>query len=228
MAERRPRRGREARSATSRVLDGLDLRVSDGRTLAIVGPSGCGKTTILRLIAGFERPDAGTIVIGEHHGEWPRVGAAASAGIGYVPQEGGLFPHLTVGQNVTFGLDRAEATDRTACASCSTSCRSIRHSPVGGPTSCRVASSSASPSPGPMAIRPRVMLLDEPFSALDADLRGETRDAVRQLLDATGVTAIVVTHDREDAHDFADEVAVMDAGRVARIGPTAELYAERR
>jgi len=209
------------------VLDGLDLRVSDGRTLAIVGPSGCGKTTILRLIAGFERPDAGTIVIGGitvSGREWV---PPHRRGIGYVPQEGGLFPHLTVGQNVTFGLDRAEATEERLrelldLVSLDPSFAGRRPDQLSGGEQARVALARA------MAIRPRVMLLDEPFSALDADLRGETRDAVRQLLDATGVTAIVVTHDREDAHDFADEVAVMDLGRVARIGPTAELYADRR
>jgi iron(III) transport system ATP-binding protein len=209
------------------VLDGLDLRVSDGRTLAIVGPSGCGKTTILRLIAGFERPDAGTIVIGGttvSGSEWV---PPYRRGIGYVPQEGGLFPHLTVGQNVTFGLARAEATEERLrelldLVSLDPSFAGRRPDQLSGGEQARVALARA------MAIRPRVMLLDEPFSALDADLRGETRDAVRQLLDATGVTAIVVTHDREDAHDFADEVAVMDLGRVARIGPTAELYADRR
>lgn len=209
------------------VLDGLDLRVSDGRTLAIVGPSGCGKTTILRLIAGFERPDAGTIVIGGTVVSGPEWVPPHRRGIGYVPQEGGLFPHLTVGQNVTFGLERAEATeDRLRelldLVSLDPTFAGRRPDQLSGGEQARVALARA------MAIRPRVMLLDEPFSALDADLRGETRDAVRSLLDATGVTAIVVTHDREDAHDFADEVAVMDAGRVARIGPTAELYAERR
>ena len=209
------------------VLDGLDLRVSDGRTLAIVGPSGCGKTTILRLIAGFERPDAGTIVIGGTTVSGPEWVPPHRRGIGYVPQEGGLFPHLTVGQNVTFGLDRAEASDERLrelldLVSLDPSFAGRRPDQLSGGEQARVALARA------MAIRPRVMLLDEPFSALDADLRGETRDAVRRLLDATGVTAIVVTHDREDAHDFADEVAVMDAGRVARIGPTAELYAERR
>ncbi len=209
------------------VLDGLDLRVSDGRTLAIVGPSGCGKTTILRLIAGFERPDAGTIVIGGTTVSGPEWVPPHRRGIGYVPQEGGLFPHLTVGQNVTFGLDRAEATEERLrelldLVSLDPAFAGRRPDQLSGGEQARVALARA------MAIRPRVMLLDEPFSALDADLRGETRDAVRRLLDATGVTAIVVTHDREDAHDFADEVAVMDAGRVARIGPTAELYAERR
>ena len=209
------------------VLDGLDLRVSDGRTLAIVGPSGCGKTTILRLIAGFERPDAGTIVIGGTTVSGPEWVPPHRRGIGYVPQEGGLFPHLTVGQNVTFGLDRAEAGDDRLrelldLVSLDPAFADRRPDQLSGGEQQRVALARA------MAIRPRVMLLDEPFSALDADLRGETRDAVRRLLDATGVTAIVVTHDRVDAHDFADEVAVMDGGRVARVGPPAELYAERR
>ena len=192
-----------------------------------MGPSGCGKTTILRLIAGFERPDAGTIVIGGTTVSGPAWVPPHRRGIGYVPQEGGLFPHLTVGENVTFGLDRAEASeDRLRelldLVSLDPAFAGRRPDQLSGGEQARVALARA------MAIRPRVMLLDEPFSALDADLRGETRDAVRRLLDATGVTAIVVTHDREDAHDFADEVAVMEGGRVARIGPTAELYAERR
>ena len=209
------------------VLAGLDLRVKDGETLAIVGPSGCGKTTILRLIAGFERPDAGTIVIGGttvSGSEWV---PAHRRGIGYVPQEGGLFPHLTVGQNVTFGLDRSEASEERLhelldLVSLDPAFAGRRPDQLSGGEQQRVALARA------LANRPRLMLLDEPFSALDADLRGQTRDAVRGLLDWTGVTAIVVTHDREDAHDFADEVAVMDVGRVARIGPTDEVYADRR
>jgi iron(III) transport system ATP-binding protein len=208
------------------VLARLDLRVSDGRTLAIVGPSGCGKTTILRLIAGFERPDAGTITIGGSVVSGPAWVPAHRRGIGYVPQEGGLFPHLTVAQNVTFGLDRADAGGERLhelldLVSLDAAFASRRPDQLSGGEQQRVALARA------MAIRPRLMLLDEPFSALDADLRGETRDAVRRLLDATGITAIVVTHDREDALDFADDVAVMGGGRVARIGPPAELYADR-
>ena len=209
------------------VLVGLDLRVADGRTLAIVGPSGCGKTTILRLIAGFERPDAGKIVIGSTTVSGPEWMPAHQRGIGYVPQEGGLFPHLTVGRNVTFGLDRADATDERLrglldLVSLDPALADRRPDQLSGGEQQRVALARA------MARRPRVMLLDEPFSALDADLRGETRDAVRRLLDATRVTTVLVTHDREDALDFADEVAMMDAGRIAQIGPPAELYAERR
>ena len=146
----------------------------------------------------------------------------------HVKQEGGLFPHLTVGQNVTFGLDHAKAGEgrlRELLDLVSLDPAFADRSP---PTSCRVVSKRAWPSPGRWPSDRGSCCSTSRSAPTDADLRGETRDAVRRLLDATGVTAIVVTHDREDAHDFADEVAVMDAGRVARIGPTAELYAERR
>ena len=107
-----------------RVLEALDLVVADGRTVAIVGPSGCGKTTVLRLIGGFDAPDAGSIAIGDTTVSGSGWVPAYKRGIGYVPQDGGLFPHLTVGENVTFGLDRRAATGH-GCASSSTSCRSI-------------------------------------------------------------------------------------------------------
>jgi iron(III) transport system ATP-binding protein len=206
-----------------RVLDGLDLRVDDGKTVAIVGPSGCGKTTVLRLIGGFDAPDAGSIAIGETTVSGSAWVPAHRRGIGYVPQDGGLFPHLTVGQNVTFGLAGHEVTpDRLRelldLVSLEPNLADRRPDQLSGGQQQRVALARA------VANRPHVVLLDEPFSALDADLRGETRDAVRRLLDATGITAVVVTHDREDALDFADQVAVMEDGRIARIGPPAIVY----
>ena len=206
-----------------RVLDGLDLRVDDGRTVAIVGPSGCGKTTVLRLIGGFDAPDAGSIAIGETTVSGSAWVPAHRRGIGYVPQDGGLFPHLTVAQNVTFGLDERAATpDRLRelldLVSLEPHLADRRPDQLSGGQQQRVALARA------VANRPHVVLLDEPFSALDADLRGETRDGVRRLLDATGITAVVVTHDRQDAMDFADQVAVMEDGRIARMGAPGVVY----
>jgi iron(III) transport system ATP-binding protein len=208
-----------------RVLDGLDLVVRDGETMAIVGPSGCGKTTVLRLIAGFERPDAGSIRIGSTVVSGSAWVPAFRRGIGYVPQDGGLFPHLTVGGNIAFGLAKREATDARLrelleLVSLEPELLARRPDQLSGGQQQRVALARA------LAIRPHVVLLDEPFSALDADVRAETRSAVHRMLEATGITAIVVTHDREDAMGFADEVAVMDAGRVARTGPPAVVYAK--
>ena len=202
----------------TRVLDGIDLHVADGSTLAIVGPSGCGKTTILRLIAGFEVPDDGTIRIGETTVSGPEWVPPHRRSVGYMPQDGGLFPHLSVGENVTFGLAKA---DRTVAAtarllelvSLDPALAGRRPDQLSGGQQQRVALARA------MAVSPRVMLLDEPFSALDAELRADTRRAVRDLLDATGITAIVVTHDPLDALDVADEVAVIEAGRIASVGP---------
>jgi iron(III) transport system ATP-binding protein len=205
------------------VLDGLDLRVADGTTLAIVGPSGCGKTTILRLIAGFEEPDAGTIAIGGTMVAGPAWVPAHRRGIGYVPQDGGLFPHLSVGDNVMYGLrgsDRREARlgELLDLVSLDQALATRRPDELSGGQQQRVALARA------LAIEPRLMLLDEPFSALDADLRAETRHAVRHVLDRTGTTAIVVTHDPVDAHDFATVVAVMAEGRIARSGAPADIY----
>jgi iron(III) transport system ATP-binding protein len=206
-----------------KVLDALDLVVPDRRTLAIVGPSGCGKTTVLRLIAGFEPPDAGTIRIGPTVVSGSSWVPAYRRGIGYVPQDGGLFPHLTVRQNIAFGLDRRDATDARLAeladlVALDAGLLPRRPDQLSGGQQQRVALARA------VAPRPHVVLLDEPFSALDADLRADTRSAVRRLLDATGITGILVTHDRDDAQGFADDVAVMGAGRIARTGPPSVVY----
>jgi iron(III) transport system ATP-binding protein len=206
------------------VLDGLDLAVADGRTLAVVGPSGCGKTTMLRLVAGFEVPDAGRIRIGERVVAGESWVPAHLRGIGYVPQDGALFPHLTVGQNIAFGLPRgADRTRRLAdlldLVSLDPQLADRRPDQLSGGQQQRVALARA------FAVNPSVMLLDEPFAALDAELRADTRGAVRDLLRAAGVTTVVVTHDPEDAIEFADEVAVMAEGRIREVGPPAEVFA---
>jgi iron(III) transport system ATP-binding protein len=205
------------------ALASFDLVVADGQTVAIVGPSGCGKTTVLRLIAGFELPDSGEIRIGGTVVSGSAWVPAFKRGIGYVPQDGGLFPHLSVGQNIAFGLARHEATDARLrelldMVSLDPDFLARRPDQLSGGQQQRVALARA------IAIQPHVVLLDEPFSALDTDLRVGTRSAVRRLLDAIGITAILVTHDRDDALGFADEVALMNAGRVIRTGTPSDVY----
>jgi iron(III) transport system ATP-binding protein len=206
------------------VLDGLDLVVPDGRTVAVVGPSGSGKTTMLRLVAGFEVPDGGRIAIGGRVVAGETWVPAHRRRIGYVPQDGALFPHLTVGQNIAFGLPRGDdrkrrLSDLLDLVSLDPRLVDRRPDQLSGGQQQRVALARA------LAVDPSVMLLDEPFAALDAELRADTRGAVRDLLRAARVTTVVVTHDPVDAMEFADDVAVMADGRIREVGPPAEVFA---
>jgi iron(III) transport system ATP-binding protein len=206
------------------VLADLDLTVPDGDVMAVLGPSGCGKTTLLRVIAGFLEPDAGVVVLGDR----TVVGAGRSLTpqqrrVGYVPQEGALFPHLTVADNIMFGLPRAqrrgdrlgEMLDLIELPHGSAS--RYPHQLSGGQQQ-RVALARA------LAPGPAVVLLDEPFSSLDATLRAETGRAVVTALHAARATAILVTHDQGEALSLADHVAVMRDGRLAQVGSPTELY----
>ena len=207
------------------VLDGIDLGIDAAGCTAIVGPSGSGKTTLLRIIAGFETPDSGRVLLG---GQLLADGANAvpahRRGIGFVPQDGGLFPHLTVEGNVGFGLPRnaphraeriAELMDMVALDAAMLARRP--HELSGGQQQ-RVALARA------LAQRPRLMLLDEPFSALDTGLRASTRKAVARLLAGANITTILVTHDQSEALSFADQVAVMREGRLVQSGRPLDLY----
>jgi iron(III) transport system ATP-binding protein len=208
---------------STRILDSLDLEVSDGIT-AVLGPSGCGKTTLLRLVAGFLDPDAGTIAIGDRvvAGE-ARPVPARSRRVGYVPQEGALFPHLDVTSNVGFGLARAarrgarvrEVLDLVELPS--SVAERYPHELSGGQQQ-RVALARA------LAPDPTLVLLDEPFSSLDAGLREDTGRAVARALRASGATAVLVTHDQGEALSLADQVAVMRAGRFLQVSPPSEIY----
>lgn len=206
------------------VLSGLDLQVSDGSITAILGPSGCGKTTLLRIIAGFIEPDAGMVRLGDRTvvGNGRPV-APQRRRIGYVPQEGALFPHLDVAANITFGLPRAirsgprigEMLDLVELP------RSIaaRHPhELSGGQQQRVALARA------LAPDPAMVLLDEPFSSLDASLREGTGRSVIRALRAAGTTAVLVTHDQNEALSLADQVGVMRAGCLAQVGSPTELY----
>ena len=207
------------------VLKGIDLQVAAGSRTAIVGPSGSGKTTLLRIIAGFEVPDSGRVSLG---GQLLANGQTAvpahKRGIGFVPQDGALFPHLSVADNVGFGLPRGTPgrTERIAelmdMVALDTAMLKRRPHEISGGQQQRVALARA------LAQSPRLMLLDEPFSALDTGLRASTRKAVAQLLSAAGITTILVTHDQSEALSFADQVAVMRAGQLVQAGHPAELY----
>lgn len=208
-----------------RVLEGIDLRVPSGSLTVILGPSGCGKTTLLRLIAGFDRPDRGTISLGGQPVCDERQSLPPERRrIGYVAQEGALFPHLTVAANITFGLSSRERRARHRVAELlelvgldAALAQRYPHELSGGQQQ-RVALARA------LAPEPRVVLLDEPFSALDAGLREGTRRAVARALAIAGATAILVTHDQAEALSLATQVAVMRDGRLAQVGTPAELY----
>ncbi|MFE4834993.1 ABC transporter ATP-binding protein [Arthrobacter sp. NPDC056691] len=212
------------------VLKGVNLSVAKGGTTAIVGPSGSGKTTLLRLIAGFEHPGTGSIslngspVAGD--GVWK---PAHKRHVGYVAQDGALFPHLTVGQNIAFGLSaskldggrravNARVNDLLEMVSLDTAMAKRRPHQLSGGQQQRVALARA------LAREPELMLLDEPFSALDAGLRVATRRAVAKVLNEAGVTTILVTHDQAEALSFADQVAVMRGGKLAQIGNPFVVY----
>jgi iron(III) transport system ATP-binding protein len=206
------------------VLEGLDLVVPSGELLVVLGPSGCGKTTLLRLIAGFERADAGTIRIGEEAIVAPGLYELPERRrIGYLAQEGALFPHLTVARNIAFGLrGRPERFRRVAeliemVGLPGDYANRFPHELSGGEQQ-RVALARA------LAPAPRLVLLDEPFSALDAALRQAVRDTVAGALKRAGATAVLVTHDQAEAFSMGDHVAVLRMGRIAQIADPVSLY----
>ena len=205
------------------VLTDLDLEVPAGSLTAILGPSGSGKTTLLRILAGFEQADAGTVRIGDAivDGEGKHV-APERRRIGYVPQEGSLFPHLSVTANVGFGLPARQRSSRQIAdlleaVGLADLGRRYPHELSGGQQQ-RVALARA------LAIRPDVVLLDEPFASLDAHLRASIRTDVQQIFAAAGTTAVLVTHDQDEALAIADRVAVLRDGAIAQYSAPAELY----
>ncbi|MEO8857768.1 MAG: ABC transporter ATP-binding protein [Burkholderiaceae bacterium] len=207
------------------ALDGVNLSVAAGSRTAIVGPSGSGKTTLLRIIAGFEVPDAGQVLLdGRMLANGSNAVPAHQRGIGYVPQDGALFPHLSVADNIGFGLQRhdpgraARIGELIEMVALDRAMLERRPHELSGGQQQRVALARA------LALRPHLMLLDEPFSALDTGLRAATRKAVARLLEGAGITTILVTHDQGEALSFADQVAVMRAGRLAQVGRPRDLY----
>jgi iron(III) transport system ATP-binding protein len=207
------------------ILRGVDLAVPSGALFAILGASGSGKTTLLRLLSGFERVDSGTIEIDGRHVSGPDVHLPPELRqIGYVTQEGSLFPHLSVAANVVFGLRRRERHDRFKAEAMlesvglPASYASRGPHELSGGEQQRVALARA------LAPQPKLVLLDEPFSALDASLRIETREAVAAILQAAGATALLVTHDQSEALSMGREVAVLRDGVLAQVAPPEDLY----
>ena len=213
------------RFGEAQVLSGLSLSVAPGELMALLGPSGSGKTTLLRLIAGLDRPDGGTIDLGDRRVAGGSTFVPAERrGVGLVFQDWALFPHLSVAANVGFGLPRPE---RRASPRIDTALARVgmvgfgdrRPDTLSGGQQQRVALARA------MAPSPRVLLLDEPFSNLDAGLRTDVRSEVRRTLRSIGVTAIFVTHDRDEAFTLGDRVAIVNEGRIAQVGTPEEVYA---
>lgn len=207
----------------ARVLDGLDLVVPDAAVVTVLGESGSGKTTLLRLIAGFERPDAGTIVIDDEVVDSSRRFVPPDRRrIGYVAQEGNLFPHLTVAKNVAFGLSRSHRSSKRVqdlldLVGLGDLAKRYPHELSGGQQQ-RVALARA------LAPRPRLVLLDEPFSSLDPSLRSSLRFDVMRILRDRRATTIFVTHDQSEALSVADLVGIIDDGRIRQFGRPEALY----
>jgi iron(III) transport system ATP-binding protein len=207
------------------VVDDLDLDVREGELLTLLGPSGCGKTTTLRLIAGLEEPDEGQIrlqgtpVAG--HGSFV---APETRDVGIVFQEFALFPHKTAAENVAFGLHELPADEREARVDDLldlvglTEHRDSYPDELSGGQQQRVALARS------LAPEPKLLLLDEPFSNLDVDLRVEMREEVRRILKAAGVTAVSVTHDQEEAMSISDRVAVMRDGVIEQVGTPEAVF----
>jgi iron(III) transport system ATP-binding protein len=206
------------------VLRGVELAVPAGSFTAILGSSGSGKTTLLRIVAGFERADDGQVSIGGEVVDDAGRGFMPSdrRRIGYVPQEGALFPHLSVGRNVAFGLPRGpqrrnRVDELLELVGLSGYRRRFPHQLSGGQQQ-RVALARA------LAIDPEVVLLDEPFSSLDAAMRSSVRADVLAVLRQAGTTSILVTHDQDEALSMADQVAVLRHGVIAQLDTPAGLY----
>ncbi len=212
---------------STRAVRSVSLDIAPGELLAILGPSGCGKSTLLRLIAGLEAPDAGRVRLGERD---VTSRPAHRRKIALVPQEGALFPHLTVAQNVAFGLPGAGKLFGLRRAAQRPEVRRLLEllhiedlaermpAQISGGQAQRVALARA------LACDPEIVLMDEPFSALDASLRHSVRTDIRDTLARLGVAAVVVTHDQEEALSLADRVAVMQCGEIVQVGTPDEVY----
>ena len=215
--------GADKRFGAATVLRDLSLSVAQGEFVSLLGPSGCGKTTLLRCIAGLLHPDRGQITIG---GRDITALAAHQRNVGVVFQNYALFPHLTVAENIAFGLrargvSKAEAAPRVAEALALVRMEAHGEKPVtalSGGQQQRVAVARA------LVVRPSLLLLDEPFSALDRKLRETMQVELKQLLREVGITAIFVTHDQEEALVVSDRVAVMNAGQIEQLTDPVTLY----
>ena len=217
--------GMDVRYANREVVHDIYLELEDGEIGCLLGPSGCGKTTVLRAIAGFISPSRGTITVrGEPVHDAQRSVPPERRDVGMVFQDYALFPHLNVADNIGFGLRRWDTVKRTsrvnellAFTGMGHHAQAYPHQLSGGEQQ-RVALARA------MAPRPSLMLLDEPFSSMDVELRGQLARDVRRILKAEEVTALMVTHDQDEAFAMADQVAVIHDGRIQQQGDPYSLY----
>jgi len=211
----------------TRALDGIDLRIGNGEFLTLLGPSGCGKTTILRILSGFETPDAGEVLL---EGKVVNDVPPERRQVNTVFQSYALFPHMTVSENVAFGLrmqrrPKAEIAERVAEALRMVHLEKLgdrKPSQLSGGQQQRVALARA------VVNNPLVLLLDEPFSALDYKLRCRMQVEIKRLQRRLGITFVFVTHDQEEAFAMSDRVVVMNQGRIEQIGTPQEVYEEPR
>jgi sulfate/thiosulfate transport system ATP-binding protein len=209
------------------ALSKVDLEIADGELLALLGPSGSGKTTLLRTIAGLEFPDAGQVLF---DGADVTFASAADRRVGFVFQQYALFKHMTVAKNIAFGLDVRKGKDKPSKDEIARRVEDLLKlveldglgkrypSQLSGGQRQRVALSRA------LAVQPSVLLLDEPFGALDATVRKSLRKELRRVHDATGVTTIFVTHDQEEALELADRVAILNKGSIEQIGTPDQVH----
>jgi sulfate/thiosulfate transport system ATP-binding protein len=215
--------GVSKRFAEFAAVDDITLEIPEGSLTALLGPSGSGKSTLLRVIAGLEQPDSGTILI---DGEDVTYARPQDRGIGFVFQHYAAFTHMTVRENIAFGLQirkrpkdeiRAKVDELLEIVGL-TKWAGQRPSQLSGGQRQRMALARA------LAIDPRVLLLDEPFGALDAKVRAELRRWLRRLHEEQGVTTVLVTHDQEEAMEVSDRIAVMNEGQLQQVGPPTEVY----
>jgi sulfate transport system ATP-binding protein len=205
------------------ALQDVTLEVPEGSLTALLGPSGSGKSTLLRIIAGLESPDSGAVLLDATNVTHAR---PQDRGIGFVFQHYAAFTHMTVRQNIAFGLQirkrsreevRSRVDELLSLVGLTTWAEQRPHQLSGGQRQ-RMALARA------LAVEPRVLLLDEPFGALDANVRAELRRWLRRLHDEQGVTTVLVTHDQEEAMEVADTIAVMNEGRIEQVGSPREVY----
>jgi sulfate transport system ATP-binding protein len=211
------------------ALNDVSLTIESGEFIALLGPSGSGKTTLLRILAGLEVPEAGKVWFGKRDVTEDK---PASRGIGFVFQHYALFSHMTAAQNIAFGLDVMRRRSRPSRREIARRVEDLLKlvqlpglgsrypSQLSGGQRQRVALARA------LAREPRILLLDEPFGALDAKVRRELRDALRDIHDELGLTSIFVTHDQEEAFDLADRVALLNEGRIEQFATPAEIERE--
>jgi ABC-type Fe3+/spermidine/putrescine transport system ATPase subunit len=205
------------------AVDNISLGLRRGRIMALLGPSGCGKTTTLRMIAGFIQPDEGTIWIGQRD---MRGVKPYERNVGLVFQDYALFPHLTVAQNVAYGLKQRRWARRDIPGRVAAMLKLVRLESFGDrrPTALSGGQQQRVALARALATDPELMLLDEPLSALDAKLRQELQLELKAILTASNATTIIVTHDQEEAMSLAEEIVVMNDGKVLQIGSPVDIY----